>query len=119
MVKDVNKTIDFYTSVLGFKRIMTVPEEGKFVWAMVGHGSVMLMFQAKESLLEEYSCLKNQSFGGGLTFFIRVSDVEDLYEKIKDKVEIVKKMGITPYGMKEFAIQDMNGFVLTFAEEKS
>jgi uncharacterized glyoxalase superfamily protein PhnB len=42
--------------------------------------------------------------------------VDDLYQKVKDKVTIASDMRTTFYGMKEFTIKDLNGYFLTFAE---
>ena len=35
MVNDVEETIEYYTDILGFTLLMTVPETGKLDWAMV------------------------------------------------------------------------------------
>ena len=43
-VKDVNKMVDFYTNVLEFNCIMTVPDGGQFVWAMVQVDGLTIMF---------------------------------------------------------------------------
>lgn len=118
MVDDVNETVSFYEKILGFKLVMSVPETGVFNWAMVQHGGVILMFQSKESLIEEYPALKTQAMGGALTLYIKVVDVAGLHNKIKDKVNIVLNLHKTFYGVEEFAIQDINGFILTFAGEQ-
>jgi len=39
-----------------------------------------------------------------------------LYDRIKDKVTIIKDLHTTHYGMVEFIIKDCNGFVSVFAE---
>ncbi len=119
MVENVNETVDFYNKILGFKITMTVPETGQYDWAMVAHGNTTLMFQAKKNILEEYPVLSNQSVGGGLTFFLEVENIDKIYNQLKDNTKCVKELHVTLYGMKEFAIQDCNGFVLTFAERQA
>lgn len=119
MVNNVNETVDFYQKILGFVLIMSVPEEGVLNWAMVQHGQVSMMFQQRENIIAEYPVLKNTPLGGGLTFYIRLRDVKGLYNKIKTQVTIVLDLHNTFYGAEEFAIQDNNGFVLTFAEDSS
>ncbi|TYP94801.1 putative conserved protein PhnB, glyoxalase superfamily [Fodinibius salinus] len=116
MVEDVNKTTKFYTDILDFELLQTVPEEGNLEWALVQRDGVSLMFQKKESIRDEYPDLKNQKGGGALTFFIKVEDLEDLYQGIKDKVNLIKDIHETFYGTKEFAIQDPNNFILTFSD---
>lgn len=117
MVDDVNKTVDYYCRVLGFEVIMTVPESGEYKWAMLKSDAVMLMFQHRDSLLEEYSVLANSTMGGSLSLFISTSEINELYNKLignKD-VKFLKKLGKTFYGKLEFAIQDINNYVLTFS----
>ncbi|GHV58986.1 hypothetical protein FACS1894103_1480 [Campylobacterota bacterium] len=54
MVKDVEKTVDFYKNVLGFNVLVTVPENSPFVFAMVNANGVMISFQEEKSIQEEY-----------------------------------------------------------------
>lgn len=118
MTDDVNKSVDFYTDILGYELVMSVPEEGVFNWAMLMHGDMSIMFQKKENLLEEYPQLSQKSVGGALTFFIEVDNIDDIYKKLKNKVDVIKEPSITFYGMKEFAIKDCNGHILTFAQRQ-
>lgn len=120
MVDDVEKTVKFYTKVLGFQVVMTVPDQKtqKLNWALLNHGPVNIMFQKRESLIEEYSSLIESSIGKGLTVFIQVADIEFLYETLQDQATIIKDLMVTFYGMKEFAIADCNGYILTFAQQQ-
>lgn len=119
MVKDVNKTVDFYTNILGFTKIDSVPETGQWVFAIVKSGDVMFMFQEENSIKEEYPQLSKFPQGGGLTFYIHVSDIHALYEKLKDKVTLAKDMHNTFYGSTDFAIEDCNGYILTFSQSNT
>jgi len=116
MVKDVNKTLDFYTNVLGFELIQTVPEKGTFDWGFVKSGNVKLMIQKETSIKSEYKELKNYKNGGALTFYIQVENLQKWHEAIKDKTNVIKPMHKTFYGANEFAIIDINGFILTFSD---
>ncbi len=116
MVEDVNQTVDFYKNVLGFDLIATVPETGQFNWAMMKQGGVEMQFQLRASLAEEIPAFKDRLIGGALTLYIGVEGIEELHERLKDKVTIVQAMHTTFYGMQEFALQDNNGFVISFAE---
>ncbi len=116
MVDNVNETLDFYVSVLGFNKIVTVPETGKLDWAMVQSGSIAFMFQEKENIKAEYPQLKEFENGGGLTFYINVMNVHELFENLKGKVKIAKEMHTTFYGATDFAIEDNNGYILTFSQ---
>jgi len=129
MVKDVKKTVEFYQKNLGFQLIMAVPEtqdgilneipvDKKVVYALVKNGDVEIMFQAEKSFKEDVPVLKDAQIGASCTFYIELENVEDFYNSIKDKVDVVKEIFTTWYGMKEFYIRDNNGYILTIAEAK-
>lgn len=115
-VKDINKTIDFYKQ-LGFSVVTTVPEQGDFVWAMMTCGSVTFMFQTFDSLGEELPAISRQD-GGSLLLYIQTKGIRKLFDQVKDKMTIVKGLEKTFYGATEFSIQDINGYILTFAEDE-
>lgn len=115
MVEDVDRTVDFYRDVLGFTLAATAPEERPFNWAMVAAGDAQLMFQSRASLGDEVPALRDRRIGGALTLYVEVEDVEGLYGRIKDQLPIVVDMHDTFYGAREFAAQDCNGYILSFA----
>lgn len=119
MVNDVEETIEYYTDILGFTLLKTVPEKGNPDWAMVKRNDVILMFQSAKSLKDELPKLKSQKPGGGLTFYIKVDRITELHEELIDnEVEIIADLESTFYDTIEFSIIDNNGYVLTFSEEK-
>ncbi len=130
MVKDVKKTIQFYINKLGFQLMMAVPEtqdeiltdipeDKKIVYALVKNGNVELMFQAEENLKKDISAFSEAKIGASVSFYIEVENVENFYDKIKKKTEVVKELSTAWYGMNEFYIRDNNGYILGFAEQAS
>jgi uncharacterized glyoxalase superfamily protein PhnB len=117
IVDDVNRAVEYYTTIFGFTLLASVPETGKFNWAMVQHGSVILMFQSLKSLQEDLPTLNIKTKGSLGTFYIKVKNVDQLYESVKGKVEIAADMRISFYNAKEFTVKDLNGYFLTFAED--
>lgn len=115
-VKDIDETLKFY-KVIGFEKVMTVPEEGDFVWAMMTCGNVNFMFQTFDSLGNELPSISREK-GGSLLLYIQIKEIRKYYNKIRDKVEVIKDLEKTFYGATEFSIIDNNGFVLTFAENE-
>ena len=115
-VKDINETIKFYQSI-GFEIVMTVPEVGDFVWVMMSCGNVNFMFQTFDSLGTELPLISRQD-GGSLLLYIQTKEIRGFYDKIKDKVNVIKGLEKTFYGATEFSITDNNGFILTFAEDE-
>ena len=55
MVKDVAKTVDFYTNILGFTVLTTVPENEPFVFAIVNANNINISFQEEKNIKEEYT----------------------------------------------------------------
>ena len=116
MVEDVEQTLTFYTDVLDFDVLATVPEQGPYDWAMLGKDDVTLMFQARSSLGEEIPALADAPLGGSLTFYTDISGVMAWYERLKDKVEIVQDVHTTFYNTREFAFRDCNGYIVALSE---
>ena len=117
MVKDVNKTVDFYKNVLGFNVLQTVPKNENYVFAIVNANSVLISFQEEKSIKEEYSQLSAFPQGGCFTLYIHVTDIKKYFEKVKGKAKIAKEMHDTPHGSKDFAVEDCNGYILTFSQQ--
>ncbi|MFA6083743.1 VOC family protein [Mucilaginibacter sp.] len=116
-VKDINATIAFY-NILGFDLAMSVPEEGPdLVWAMMVKGNVTIMFQTFESLADELPEISRTN-GASLLLYIKLKGIRAFFEDIKDKVTVLKGLETTFYGATEFAILDINNYVLTFAEDE-
>jgi predicted enzyme related to lactoylglutathione lyase len=116
-VKSVNETVTFYTEKLGFKKIVSVPESGELVFAILNAGNVNLMFQQMDNLQEEYPDLKNKNENASFTFYIKLQNKNALYEEMKNTKYLAKEMHTTPYGAEEFAVRDNNGFILTITED--
>lgn len=116
-VKDIEKTIAFYEG-LGFHLVASVPEEGTPVWAMLMNGKATMMFQTFESLADEVPEISRKD-GGSLLLYIKLKNIEEYFEQIKNKVTVLKGLEKTFYGATEFSIQDNNNYVLTFAEEEN
>ncbi len=115
-VKDINKTIDFYTQ-LGFSVVAKMPEEGNIDWVMMICEKVTFMFQTFESLASELPMVSRQN-GGSLILYIQTTDIRKLFDQIQHTATIVKELEKTYYGATEFSIEDPNGYVLTFAEDE-
>ena len=115
-VRDLNETIKFY-EILGFKVAMTVPEQGDFIWVMMTCENVTFMFQTFDSLGQELPVISRLN-GGSLLLYIQAKEIRLFHERIKDKVNIIKGLEKTFYGATEFSIQDLNGYILTFAENE-
>jgi uncharacterized glyoxalase superfamily protein PhnB len=115
-VKDINATIAFY-KILGFELTMTVPEKGDYVWVMMTCGSVAIMFQTFASLGDALPDVSRRD-GGSLLLYIKLKNIRAFFTSVKDKVTVLKGLEKTFYGATEFSIKDINGYILTFAEDE-
>lgn len=115
-VKNMDETINFY-ELLEFKLTMRVPNEGDLVWAMMTNGNVVFMFQTLESLGDDLPEISRQD-GGSLLLYIQLKEIRQYHDRIKNKVRILKGLEKTFYGATEFSIRDINGYILTFAENE-
>lgn len=116
MVRNVKETIKFYEEKLGFKKIVTVPEDGDILnFAIIARDNISIMFQEQNNLIEEYPSLKVDNIKPTFTLFITVKDVNNVYNELKDKVKIAKELHKTFYGKDEFAIFDNNDNILTIS----
>lgn len=127
MVNNVTETVNFYVNQLGFTLNMSVNhdksgfhqelQDEEYIWAQLLNGSVEIMVQRRDSFEEDVPAISGATIGAAATFYMRVANVDALYEQYQQAdIEIVKPIDTTWYGMKEFYIKDNNGYILCFAE---
>ena len=117
MVEDVARTLKFYREALGFEVLTTLPEKEPFDFAIVGRDGVELMFQSRDSLSNNVPSLAGSLIGASQTFYIEVDGIRNLYEALRENVEIVVDFHTTSYGTQEFYFRDINGYILSYSEK--
>jgi uncharacterized glyoxalase superfamily protein PhnB len=105
-VNSIDDTILFYRNLLGFECVNRM--EG---WACLRKDKVELMI----SLPNAHEPFEKPMLTGSLYF--NASNVDELWDEIKDKVNVVYPTENFFYGMREFAIRDNNGYILQFGQE--
>jgi len=122
VVFNVEASIDFYCNALGFKRGMIVPETPPYVFGSVVSGGgaadgVEIFFNDQKSVAEDYPALGARPIGGSLTLFIEVEGIEEILAAVtKSGAKITMPLKDQFYGMREFAFEDPEGWVVTIAE---
>jgi lactoylglutathione lyase len=116
LVANVERSLAFYIDTLGFARGMTVPDASPFVFASVTSGAVEIFFNDAATAIQEYPGFAAKPLGATGTMFIETVDVDALHERIESSVKVVMPLETKFYGMREFAIEDPDGYVITFAE---
>ena len=110
--RDLAETIAFY-SRLGFTVRAMKPCGGPAHWCELIRDSVRLHFHVMD--------LEGQSAEPALsgTLYIRADDVRVLAEEWQVLTPFAWGPEVMPYGWREFAIRDPNGYTLGFFEETS
>jgi catechol 2,3-dioxygenase-like lactoylglutathione lyase family enzyme len=118
VVSDLQRSLEFYRDVLGFTIAMKVPDEAPHVFAGLQSGLVEIFLNAVESAAAEYPAFKDRPIGGTLTMFIEVDRVREIYESLKLQVKVVMPLEKKGYGVTEFAFEDPDGYIITFAQQE-
>jgi uncharacterized glyoxalase superfamily protein PhnB len=119
LVANVERSLSFYIDVLGFERGMTVPERSPFVFASVTSGAVQIFFNDAATAVKEYPSFIGKPIGATGTLFIELdgsSTIDAFHDRIKPRVTVTMPLVTRFYGMREFAITDPDGYVITFAQ---
>jgi len=116
LVANVERSLAFYVDVLGCERGMTVPDESPFVFASVTSGAVEIFFNDAATAIKEYAAFAGKPIGATGTMYIEVEGVEALHDRLKTVAKVAMPLVTQFYGTREFAIEDPDGYVITFAE---
>ena len=119
LVSNVERSLAFYVDTLGFERGMTVPAASPFVFASVTSEPVEIFLNDAATAVKEYPSFGGKPIGATGTLYIEVEGVDALHDRLKSTVKIVMPIATQFYGMREFAIEDPDGYVLTFGERKA
>ena len=116
IVSSVEQSLTFYENVLGFTRGMTVPDQSPFAFASVTSGAVEIFFNDRSTVTKESPQMAGLAFGGGNTMFIEVEGIDAVHGRVAPRAKVVLPIVTQWYGMREFAIVDPDGYVITFAQ---
>jgi len=127
-VSDIRKTVQFYQDILDFKLVMAVSatqdeietsllENKAYKFAIMQRDEVTFMFEVKDTYLGGMDSFKTKTIGASVSFYMQIDGIDDFYELIKSKKLKPSELKTMWYGMREFYIQDINGYVLGFAEK--
>src|SRR5215471_1758324 len=116
LVADVERSLAFYENTLGFSRGMTVPDAAPFAFGSVTSGAVEIFFNEVSAAVKEYPAFRGRPIGATGTLFIEMEGVDALHDRLKPIVKIVMPIVTQFYGMREFAIEDPDGYIITFAQ---
>jgi hypothetical protein len=109
-VPDVRATVDWYEQI------------GFAVRATYGNGtatglSFAIMTFGESEVMFNQGGATSDKHRREVDLYVEAENVDELYERVKDRVDVVETPGDKFYGMREFIIRDLNRFWLTFGEE--
>jgi uncharacterized glyoxalase superfamily protein PhnB len=109
-VPDVRATVAWYEQI-GFDVVATYGDETgeNFSFAIVSFGETQVMFNTDG----ETSDKRRRE----VDLYVYTDNVDELYESLKDRVDVVEPPHDKFYGQREVIIRDLNRFWITFGQQ--
>lgn len=105
-VTDLERSIEWYESMLGFKcSFKNITDRWQYAQFDSDEGAVFSIMVADTS-------------GAKARFNFKVDDVDSIWNTLKDTVTIIEMIETLPYGNRKFTIADPDGNELGFVQEK-
>jgi uncharacterized glyoxalase superfamily protein PhnB len=113
LVDDLAAAVAYYRDRLGFT--VTFTYEG--FYGAVSRDGVLVHLKCAPKTLSDRAYRKEHEH---LDAYIAVSGVEGLYEELQSRgAQILKPLGARPWGHTDFYVEDADGYILCFSEEKA
>ena len=110
LVADMRRSLDYYQRVLGFTQTGYYPIESDPIRTEVRRDDVAIVLHTEAA----HGSAEKPALTGALYFF--PENVDRLAEELRGKTPFAWGPENTDFGMREFAIQDPDGYTLVFAE---
>ncbi|MFC1911538.1 zinc ribbon domain-containing protein [Chloroflexota bacterium] len=111
-VRNMKATLEFYRDSLGFKPGMTFPDVNNPEYADLSRDGMVLMFIPTANL----DIGSEEKLGIGVNLYLQIDGgIDEYYEEIKKRgVKIAAEIKDEPYGIRDFTVEDIDGYKLTF-----
>lgn len=122
IVSDIDRSAAFYRDVLGFTTVTTVPDAAPFVFVWLQRDGVSVFLNARAGVQEDLPELGGRPIGVTNTIFITLeadtpeAGVDALFHQVEGKARVLMPLKTQFYGMREFAIEDPDGYVIICAQ---
>jgi len=110
---DVERSAAFYKDVLGFQMQGSWQHEGVTVWVCLARDGVELMLCARN----QHSTILKPTMSGSI--YISVDDADEAWDLLRGKAKVEYPIENFDYNMREFAIRDLDGYLVQFGHEIS
>jgi uncharacterized glyoxalase superfamily protein PhnB len=125
-VKDIEKSLDFYTKTLGFLTWdKFARKNGKIAHASVGFDSPLIMISPVEYVRTQQTKenLSKNKVGVGVEFYIGMNgskSLDEFFSELKAKgITVISEPKTEFWGDRIFTVQDPDGYAITFSEHVS
>lgn len=109
-VAEMDRAVPFYTQQLGFSIAWRSPGDGGGENCLLESGQVAVLLSTGSHLGEPPKLTG--------TIYFDTDGVDELWEALRGRVEVVWPLSDMEYGTREFGIRDPDGYVLAFAEQR-
>ena len=116
LVSNIDRSTAFYRDVLGFAIKQTVPDAAPFVFVWLERDSVPVFLNDPKAVEKDVAGAAARPFGGTATLFFVITDVDAFHARVAPHAKVIMPLTTQFYGMREFAISDPDGHILTFAQ---
>ncbi|MGH9217916.1 MAG: VOC family protein [Vicinamibacterales bacterium] len=119
IVRDMAKSTAFYRDVLGFEIKQTVPDSAPFVFVWLERDGVPVFLNDLTAAAHDYPDAASLPPGGTAALFFVMTGVDAYHAAVAPRANVVMPLKTQFYGMREFAVADPDGHIITFAERVS
>lgn len=117
LVDDVEATVTYYRDALGFEVNFLYPDASGPTYASVSRDDAIISFSMSQPPGRRNG-VANAGPGNGTDVYIVVSDIDELHEELlAHGVRVLQAPDSYDYGMREFKVEDLNGYQIIFGEE--
>jgi len=122
IVADIERSTAFYRDVLGFSIVTTVPESAPFVFVWLQRDNVHVFLNAKNAVAEELPEFASRPIGGTNSLYMLIeaesvdAGVDALFREVEQQAKVVMPLKTQFYGLREFGIEDPDGYLILFAQ---
>jgi uncharacterized glyoxalase superfamily protein PhnB len=113
-VRNMKETVEFYKNSLGFKMGMTFPDADNPEYADLSKDGMVLMFIPAQN----HGIGSGEKLGIGVNIYMNIDgDIDEYYNELKNRnVRIAVEIKDEPYGVRDFTVEDIDGYKLTFSQ---
>jgi uncharacterized glyoxalase superfamily protein PhnB len=115
IVDAIEPCLAFWTDRLGFQITTEVPDGTHLAFAILERDGVEVMYQTRQSILNDAPGVLPTSRGHATALFIEVDDIAAI-ERAVEGLAIVVPRRRTFYGMDEIGVKEPSGHVVMFAQ---